>query len=653
MTAGRSKLLNHKKGNTYFDDIQGTLTLEQMPLSTGDMFYVHSGTGDDGNVGKKAAPMATWDAAHDLASANDVIYLMAGHAEDIAAAAGVVLDTAGVITIGGGNGESRPTITFITDAGADIDIEAAGVGIFGVRFICNITSQVAMLDIDESSARIERCEFLEGTATGLVFIDVNGGTANDCDDTVIRNNFFYAATAGNMNAAIELGEIADSVLIEDNVIVGDFDDAGIHNPTGKTLTNLMIRNNHVSQLLSANHAIELVSACTGFLNDNRLYADAYATTLDPGSLKCSGNLAASAIDEGGIVIPESGDETTRYIGTDSANNDAATTAVVANRDGSVLERQEDILTELDTDGWLGADNNDNAAATTTVVSNRDGSILERLEDLIEELDTSGLIGADDANNAAATTSVVSNRDGSILERLEDLIDELDTSGFIGADDANNAAATTSVVSNRDGSLLERLEAIHAELDTSGLLGADNNNNAAATTSVVSNVDGSVLERMEYIQDQVVGAALNKDSVNYITLSVDLSSGTWQGIAAHEVLEVTGLNRIRMLVEVTETVTDTSGNTSQIILGDEVTTDSLITIHDADDLAIGELWYDATPTLKADVFSSVVLDYISNGLDLGFTISAEATVAGTLVFHFWWEPLNATGACVVGSGGTFA
>lgn len=492
--AGRSELLNQKDGNTYFDDIQGTLTLGQMPLSSGEVRYVHSVTGDDGNAGTKDAPMATWDAAHDLADANDVILLKAGHAENIAAAAGVVLDTAGVITIGEGNGESRPTITFITDADADIDIEAAGVGIFGVRFICNIASQVAMLDIDESSAKIEGNEFLEGTQTGLTFIDVNGGTANDCDDTVICKNFFYAPTAGNMNAAIELGEIADSVLIEDNVIVGDFDDAGIHNPTGKILTNLMIRNNHVSQLLSANHAIELVSACTGFLNDNHLYADAFATTLDPGSLKCSGNLAVSAIDEGGTPIPALGDNTDNYIGTDSANNDAATTAVVVNRDGSLLERSEFVINE------------------------------------------------------------------------------------------------------------------------------------------------------------VIGAALNKDSVNYLAVSADLSSATWNTVAAHEILTVTGLNRIRIMVECTVTCDDTTGNTATIVLGDETTSDALIASTEVDDILDTELWYDATPTLSADAFASVILDYITNGLDIGYEIAVEAATAGTLVFHVWWEPLNATGAVVAGAGG---
>lgn len=505
-------LANLKHKVATFDQIAGQLSLDQMPLSTGTVYYVHGTDGDNTNAGtSKSAPLATWDAAVNKCSEGDVVCLMEGHTENIAAAAGVDLDVAGVRTFGEGAGDKRPVITFITSADADIDIDAAGVEINNVIFKCNIASQTAMIDVNKTGCVIRNCEFQEGTATGLSFIDVNGGSANACDDLKIIGNYFYAPTAGNMDFAIELGEVADSVLIEGNRIIGDFDSAGIHNPTGKVLTHLQINNNVVHNLQSGQHAIELVSACTGSLNDNRLYSDAYATTLDPGSLKCNGNLAVSAIDEGGITIPAGGDETTQYIGTDSADNDAATTNVAANEDGSLLER---------------------------------------------------------------------------LEKVQE---------------ATNKGTGTALGANRS------------------------------------------------LVDELAGAALNYGRNGYFAVTADLESETWNTATAHEIATVTGLVRLRILVECTETGDDTSGNTATAALGDEETADALIAATEVDDLLTGELWFDATPTEKAKAFSTAMLDYISNGLDIGYTIAGEAATDGILVFHVWWEALNATGAVAAGDG----
>ena len=45
-----------------------------------------------------------------------------------------------------------------------------------------------------------------------------------------------------------------------------------------------------------------------------------------------------------------------------------------------------------------------------------------------------------------------------------------------------------------------------------------------------------------------------------------------------------------------------------------------------------------------------MDYVSNGLDIGYEIKGEALTTGTLVFHCVWEPLNAPGAVAAGAGG---
>lgn len=429
-------------------------SIEERVLVSGDVFWVDSSTGDDSNGGTSPTDaLATIDAAIGLtqASHGDIVAVMPGHAETVSAAAGINADVAGISIVGLGVGATKPTITFATDTAATFVIGAANVRVQGLRFVCNIASQVIMLDINSTYAIVEFNEFLEGSATGLTMIDVNGGGANACDNTRIRNNYFYAPTAGNYDRAIELGEVAAGVMITDNVIYGDFDDAGIHNPTGKVLTALRIRGNVITNLQSGQHAVELVSACTGSCSDNRLYGDTLNSILDPGSLTCANNTGAASADQMGMPLP---------------------------------------------------------------------------------------------------------------------------AGFL-----------------------------------TGL------------------------------------------PPNYIAVTADMTSSTWNTVAAHEIATITGAVRIVILPQCTETITSAGGNAT-LILGDETTTNSIISSSDAEALAVGEWWVDATMTrtLITKTLINAVDLVIGNGKDIGYTIGTEALTDGSIVFHMFWEPLDATGNVAAGAGG---
>lgn len=143
--------------------------------------------------------------------------------------------------------------------------------------------------------------------------------------------------------------------------------------------------------------------------------------------------------------------------------------------------------------------------------------------------------------------------------------------------------------------------------------------------------------------------INYNASNYLSVTADLSEVTWNTVATHELFTVTGLVRARIVAEVTATGDDTTTATATIQLGTDSDTDGFIAVTNVDDLTIGELWYDATPTVKFDTSSTVILDKIVNGEDIGFEIAGEAATAGTIVFHCWFEPLNATGAVVAGDG----
>ena len=140
------------------------------------------------------------------------------------------------------------------------------------------------------------------------------------------------------------------------------------------------------------------------------------------------------------------------------------------------------------------------------------------------------------------------------------------------------------------------------------------------------------------------------SSGYLSNTVDLSSATWNTVASHELFTVTGLVRVRLWAECSLTTTDTT-NTGVVQLGYAGATDGFIAATDSDDLTTLDLWYDASPTTVIEATSTVVFDYVINGLDIGYEISGEALLTGGLIFHLVWEPLNATGAVVIGAGGS--
>lgn len=284
---------------------KGALVVADQGMSTGGRLWVHSGTGVDaahyGLAPEK--PVATLDYAVGLATAGefDIIYLMPEHAETIAsAAASPNLDARGIKVIGLGNGDDRPTFTF-THVDANIIVGATNIWIENILFLNGVDNQVEMLDIDFCDCTVLNCEFREGAASQfLTAIDVNGGGANAADRPHIIHNRIVSMTAGATNG-IEIGAVEDGAVIEDNTIVGNFTAAGIW--SDQILTTARIENNKVSNYAAGQFAVEFTAAATGHCVNNRLYSNAVATALDPGSLMCNGNLWTGAIDQAGIPIP--------------------------------------------------------------------------------------------------------------------------------------------------------------------------------------------------------------------------------------------------------------------------------------------------------------------------------------------------------------
>lgn len=152
-------------------------------------------------------------------------------------------------------------------------------------------------------------------------------------------------------------------------------------------------------------------------------------------------------------------------------------------------------------------------------------------------------------------------------------------------------------------------------------------------------------------DQSGGA--NISNPNYLSVTATFTSATWNTDASHEVFTVTGLVRMKMWIECTATLLDAADGAT-IQFGHESATNAIIGATNcaragAGLLSTGCMWYDTSPLATPEASSSVIMDYVVNGLDIGYEIDTAVLTGGSLVFHCAWEALNATGNVVAGTG----
>lgn len=314
--------------------------------------YVESGSSGDGTGLTWENAYATVALAEAACAAGDIVYIAEAHDEEIA---DVVMNIAGVSFIGMGEGNARPLLT-CNDSTDEITIGAAGITVKNIRLEAGADQVVAAFRIDAAGVgcTLENISFIKGEGNNeefIICIDLHATayqlTVKDC---TYHNT---AATTAHASCFIDLteGTIDGCTIIGCNLF-GEFANGAIYSTA--VCTNLSIIDNVISNTTAAKYAIQLSGAATGVLVNNRLYSNDYATMLDPGSLKCSGNLGVDAIDQQAIAMPIS----------------AETTDVTEVSNGSNLERLE-YLQNLGSDalGLLGA----GSAGTVIYVDTGEGT----------------------------------------------------------------------------------------------------------------------------------------------------------------------------------------------------------------------------------------------------------------------------------------
>lgn len=251
------------------------VTIRGVPLLSaypGNVFWVHSGRGSNGNAGTFERPWAGIDYAIGRCTANrgDIIMVMPGHVELISTASAIDLDVASVAIIGLGAGDDMPEIQFDATA-ATVAVGANNCAIKNINFNASVSAVVVGVNIeaDVNYTTVEDCRFdVDTTATdefnhSIRMVDGNIGT-------VIKGNTIHQGLGGAV-AAIHMDADTSYTEILNNYITGDYSTACIVGDTTLS-TNLLIRGNLLVQGVGGNigtePGIELLTATTGIIADN-------------------------------------------------------------------------------------------------------------------------------------------------------------------------------------------------------------------------------------------------------------------------------------------------------------------------------------------------------------------------------------------------
>jgi len=267
---------------------------------SGDVWYLDSVVGADavthGRSWAQSFATLNYAVAACASDNGDIIYVAPGHTEALTTSA-VTLNVDGIKIIGLGVGSDRPTITF-AHADSSIVISADDLMIKNFVFSSITATTDETIDITGPGVVLEGCTWIEtGDFEHTISVTLDAAAEN----STIRNCTFYGAGTGATSAISIVGGVIDHLVIEGCRIWGDFDDAGIY--SDQVNTNALIKDCVISNRQTTDHAIELSGAMTGEIVNCMLFADTPGSVLDPGSMKCFGNLEVTAIDTGAVDVP--------------------------------------------------------------------------------------------------------------------------------------------------------------------------------------------------------------------------------------------------------------------------------------------------------------------------------------------------------------
>lgn len=263
--------------------------------TAGGVFFVSSLTGSATGGYTADAPSLTLAQALALctADAGDVIYLLPGHVEAVAAAAYLTASKAGVTVIGLGNGTDRATFTWGTSTAAQIIVSGANLTFQNIR--CDFTgidAVVAGISVTGADVAFDSCEFITNSATaGCVLGILTAATATRFRFT--NNRCLGPATnTGTTTTAVIQHEVGVDYLIKGNYFTGKMTQA-ILNTTNTVLRGLISDNDFV--IATGTLAVSMKSTSTPFITKNRINVPSGTAPIVAAAGFVAGNVYSAAV----------------------------------------------------------------------------------------------------------------------------------------------------------------------------------------------------------------------------------------------------------------------------------------------------------------------------------------------------------------------
>lgn len=274
-------------------------------MTTGDVYYVHSGEGENEANGKsEIEAVADITTAIGLCFPNqgDIIVCLPGHAETIATE--ITCNVPGITIVGLGNGVNRPTLSQ-TLSGDGISLESANVVWDNFYFPATVTgTATSRFNMNEQNCVVRNCLFLCGAQDAETITWTADG-----DESMVENCEFRV-TADAPTAAIEIEAAVNGVRIvgcifRDGGSSNTWDTAAIN--SGAINPGMLIRKcSLISDAVdSAGKFLVLTSSTTGNIEECYVGSDGGTITAvcNPGSMGGHFNSVANDIDESGAPMP--------------------------------------------------------------------------------------------------------------------------------------------------------------------------------------------------------------------------------------------------------------------------------------------------------------------------------------------------------------
>lgn len=218
---------NHAK-NGFGTEANGyPLELRNCLYVSGSIHWVDSQTGDNGNSGSEAEPLATLAQAITNATANngDIILIKSGHTETLTSA--ITISKAGLRVFGIGEGSAAPKFT-VNAAVDGITVTADDVTLTNLYFPVGTTAtNTARINVAADRVRIKSCTFLCGA------YDSNSITIAAAGTNCHIDSCSFTVSADGPDTALVIEGTSTGLHVEDCSFDGgsaanNFDSAAIY-----------------------------------------------------------------------------------------------------------------------------------------------------------------------------------------------------------------------------------------------------------------------------------------------------------------------------------------------------------------------------------------------------------------------------------------